>query len=79
MRRDTLGASNPDPRPDHTTQVSNARKINSHNFCLYKLVGVGVTEETANFQETLLKGQTYINLPTLGFSTNVINIFTFPM
>ena len=32
IRRDTLGVSDPSPRPDHTAQSSSARKINPHKF-----------------------------------------------
>ena len=47
--RDTLGASDPSPRPDHTAHGSNAGKIKPHNFWLYKPVRFGVMEETAGF------------------------------
>ena len=32
--RDTLGASDPRPRPDHAAQGSRSRKISPHNFWL---------------------------------------------
>ena len=34
VRRDTLGASDPSPRPDCTAEGSSARKMNPHNFWL---------------------------------------------
>ena len=47
--------SNPNPRPDHTTQSSSTRKLDPHNFWLRKPLGVGAAEETADLQEDLLK------------------------
>ena len=47
--RDTLGVSDPSPRPDGTAPSSSARKINLHNFWLQKPVGVGEAGETAGF------------------------------
>ena len=32
--KDTLGVSDPSPKPDHTTQCSSIRKINPHNLWL---------------------------------------------
>ena len=34
IRRDTLGARDPSPKPDHPAQGSSARKINPRNFWL---------------------------------------------
>ena len=74
IRRDTLGASNPSPRPDHTAQGSSARKITTHNFWLQKPVGVGDGRRNSQiFRRLHLKGphglRTYTNPPTLGFTT----------
>ena len=34
IKRHTLGARDPSPRPDHTAQGSGTRKINPHNMWL---------------------------------------------
>ena len=51
--KDTLGVNDSSPRPDRTAQYSSARKINSHDFLLYKPEGVVVEEETGGFSADL--------------------------
>ena len=74
IRMDTLGANDPNPRTDCTSQGSSARKINPHNFQLKKTVGTGGSRRNCwIFRKLHLKGlhtlKMYANPPTLGFNT----------
>ena len=51
IRRDTLGANDPSPRPDRATQVPSFGKRKPHNFWLEKPVGVVAMEESAGYSE----------------------------
>ena len=54
--RDTLGESNPSPRPDRAAQGSSTGKIKPHNFCLLKSVVVGKQNKLLVSGESLFKG-----------------------
>ena len=56
LRRDTLGARDSSPSPDHTVQGSSARKISPHNFWIWTPMEVGWWKKLWDSSETPFKG-----------------------
>ena len=54
--RDTSGARDPRPRPDHPAQGFSTRKVNPHNFWLKNQWGLEQRKKQQDSQETFLKG-----------------------